>query len=370
VLLREVGFPVGVFAASRLAVLVAWSASAYLADTRVLQGHWDERWYVNVAELGYLPVDPAGAVDRFAGGRNVASHPGFFPLLPMAMRWVAAVTGMSPLAAGRLLSLVFGALACVLLWRLVRRLADDGVADRAVALFAFFPGAVVFSFAYTETMLLALAIPCLGALLDRRWLLAGMLAAVATTTRPNAVVLIGCCAWTAGWAVLRRREWRALVAPALAPLGILGYFTFLWRRTGEPLTWFIVQREGWNERLDFGAGSVDAVLRAIGVGAQPAGPGEWQLVAGALTVLGGGWLLWRWRPPAELVIYTVGIIGLAVLSENLGPRPRFIVTAFPLIVALAHGLAGRRFTVLIATSAGLVIPLVFLYTGLVGRPIP
>src|SRR5438128_829027 len=83
-------------------------------------------------------------------------------------------------------------------------------AGRPVALFCFFPGAMVLSLAYSEALMLALAIGCLLALLKERWVTAGVLGAFATATRPNAVALVAACAWAAGTAIWRRRQWRAL----------------------------------------------------------------------------------------------------------------------------------------------------------------
>src|SRR5207253_1167110 len=124
-----------------------------------------------------------------------------------------------------------------LLWRLLARIWGREVADRGTALFCFFPGSFVLSMVYSEPLMLALAIGCLLALLDRRWLVAGVLAGLATGVRPNAVALVAACAWAAAVAIVKRREWRALVAPLLAPAGLVAFFAFLWARTGRPDAW-------------------------------------------------------------------------------------------------------------------------------------
>src|SRR5205807_2529096 len=56
----------------------------------------------------------------------------------------------------------------------------------------------------------------------------------------------------AGVAIWRDREWRAVVAPLLAPVGMLAFFGFLWWHTREPLISFRVESQGWGDRLDFG----------------------------------------------------------------------------------------------------------------------
>src|SRR5205085_561512 len=46
-----------------------------------------------------------------------------------------------------------------------------------------------------------------------------------------------------------RREWRAMAAPMLAPLGTIGYFSFLWLWTGDATAWGDTQWHGWHERF-------------------------------------------------------------------------------------------------------------------------
>jgi len=46
------------------------------------------------------------------------------------------------------------------------------------------------------------------------------------------------------YAIRLRREWRSLLAPLLSPVGIVAFFCFLWVRTGNPLAWYVTQREG------------------------------------------------------------------------------------------------------------------------------
>ena len=69
---------------------------------------------------------------------------------------------------------VLAVVAVVLVGVLARRLFDTDVAERAMVLFAVFPGSFVLSYAYAEALLIVLAALCLWFLLDERWLLAGV----------------------------------------------------------------------------------------------------------------------------------------------------------------------------------------------------
>jgi hypothetical protein len=340
--------PLLVYAVSRVVVLAGVVAAVRrhggLGLVEAL-GAWDGRWYTELATNGYPTVVPR----EFTRADPIA----FFPLFPMLMRGLAAATGLSELAAGAALATVFGAVATVLLWRFVERLSDQATADRAAALFAFFPASFVLSLAYAEGLALVFAIACLWALLERRWVIAGVAAALATATRPNMAVLGLCCAWAAVGAYRERRELEAFAAPALAPVGMLAFFGYLWAHTGEPLAWLMAQRYGWGERFDFGYHAMLEVV-ILALGRQTTDWGSVANVSALAFALGAGLLMWRWRPPAELVIYAVGVVVMAGMSQSLHTRPRFVMTAFPLIVAVAVSLRGWWFALALAVSTTLL----------------
>jgi hypothetical protein len=369
--------PLAIFAASRLVVLLAFLVAATVAaavgdDLRTgrpwppappgqsptltaLTG-WDGTWYAEIAKNGYGPRSSLMA---------------FFPGFPVTVRAVAAGTGWSHATAAVLTGMLFGALATVLLWHLSRRLGGSGFADRSAALFVFFPGSFVFSMGYAEPLMLAAALGCLLALDRQQWALAGMCGALATFTRPNAVVLVACAAWAATAAVRRGAGLTPLLAPVLTLAGAGGYFAFLWRRTGSVLAWFDVQSDLWKE--SFSPGSV--VRRAYRAVEQLAGnrPGPdlnflLPTIGVVFAVVAFVWLA-RWRPPATLTIFAVGVVGLAAGSATLGLRPRFLLTAFPLLQAVAWKLDGAAFAVTLAISAAMLSGLV-LVTVLTGLATP
>jgi hypothetical protein len=246
---------------------------------------------------------------------------------------------------------VAGLAACVVLWRLVGHLSGPAAADRAVGLFCFFPGAMILSLTYSEALMLALSIGCLYALLRERWLLAGILAALATATRPNALALVAACAWAAGVAIQKRRVWRALAAPALAPLGFVTFFVYLTRHTGQSDAYLRTQRQGWDQKLE-PKSTVDIVSNFLH---HPfADTNITVMVLGCLFLVVTLVLLVRSRPPGILLVYTVAVMGLALLSPTMGARPRFLLTAFPLIIVLAEDLPAPAFPTALALSATLM----------------
>jgi hypothetical protein len=318
---------------------------------------WDGDFYVSIAANGYpvqVPENPDGTARQ--------SELAFFPLYPLLARGVTALTPLGPHGALLLVSTLTGLAATLGLWVLVASLRDRAAADRATWLYAAFPGAFVWSMTYAEPVLAAFAVACTMALLARRWGLAGVLAAIGSASRPNGVVLALTCGGAALAAVWLRREWRALVAPALAPLGWLGTLAYLGAHTGEPLVWFRIQREAWGEYVDLGRRTLGRAWHVVAWPPQgiPLPMNELLptlgLVLTALLLLA----LWRWRAPLVLWLWSLGIVGLAAVSSGLGLRPRFVHSAFPLVAAGGVVLRGRTFAAVVALALAAQVALAWL----------
>ena len=93
---------------------------------------------------------------------------------------------LSTTVAGLIVSGIGGMVATVLVQRLATGWWGDRTGRKAVLIFCLFPGSVVFSMVYAEGLVLALAAGCILGLQQRRWLLAGALAGIATATEPEA----------------------------------------------------------------------------------------------------------------------------------------------------------------------------------------
>lgn len=347
------GTPVAAYLTSRFTVLVAmWLADVAVADRSFfdLGKRWDGGWYFQTALVGYPHEVPTVA------GRAVQSTLGFFPLFPMAARAVAVLPGVGPLTAAVAISLVGGLVATVLVWRLADVVWDRATADRAAVLFAFLPGSFVFSIAYSEGLMLALSAACLVLLYRQRWLLAGLAAALATATRPNALALVAAAAVAAVLAIRRDRTWSALVAPALAPAGFVAFNVFLRLRTGEWNAYSRTQSEGWGQVVspwatprviaDFWRNPFADVNVAL-------------LVVGTVLGVACVALLLAARPPAIILAYTAGLLVLCLSSEILGMRPRFFLTAFPLVYGVARVARGQAHSIAVGVEAAVLGSLTF-----------
>ena len=162
---------------------------------------YDANFYLGIAGHGYTG-DPAKAA--------------FFPLFPLLVHFTSFLTGGDYPLAGLIVSVACGAASAVGVWALAARVCGRRVADRAVALYCVFPGAMTFGMLYSEPLAVALGAAALLALLDRRWLLAGIIGALSTAERPTLIVLVAVSGVAAAQAIWTRREWRALLAARLA----------------------------------------------------------------------------------------------------------------------------------------------------------
>jgi hypothetical protein len=261
---------------------------------------------------------------------------------------------MSLFAAGVSISALTGLTATIGVWALVREYAGERTASRATILFAFFPGSFVFSMIYSEGLVITGAAFGLLALMRRKWVLAGLLGLVATAAAPIALAFFVCCAWAAFVAIRRDREWRALAAPILAPLGSLAYLVWVWQHTGVLSAFTQTERGGWHSYL-----SLAYPFRIIGgFIAHPLGStANHTLVAVCIiAVVLAALIGWHDRQPSLVLMYGIAVGVLAILTAPVGPRPRIILDAFPLILAVAvRYREGWKYRLAVVGSAALLV---------------
>jgi hypothetical protein len=323
------------------------SASGLIAQVLT---SWDGKWYLEIVRSGYPREIPAG-ITYFQEEARAA----FFPVYPLLVRAVDVVLPGGDTLAALVTNLVLGLVAVLLVGLLARELTDNEVAARAMVLFAVFPGSFVLSFAYSEATLIVLAAACLLLLVREQWVVAGLVAALATATRPNGIALVAACAVASFLAIRARRDWTSLAAPVLAPLGFLGFQWWLGLHAGERLPWFRVQREAWAEGTSFGATALSNTLSFL---THPlASPTDALTAASLVALLAGVYAAWKHRLPWPIVAYVAVVVALMLLPATVTARPRFVFTAFPLVIPVAAWWPERdRFgweLTLVACGAGL-----------------
>lgn len=289
---------------------------------------WDGKWYLEVARDGYpRQIPPDITFDQ------LEARAAFFPLYPSLVRIVNPVIPGGDTVAALSVNVVLGAVVVALVGLLARGWWGDKVAGRAMVLMAMFPASVVLTMAYSEALLLALAAGCLLALDRRRWALAGVLAAFGTAARPNGVALCAACAVAALIAIVQRREWRSLIAPILSPIGFLAFQVWVGWHADERGVWARVQREAWDEGTSFG---FTALERSWSAFRHPlSSPTDLVTALSVVAMVGLLGAMWRRRPPMAAVAYTAVVLALMLAPSTVTARPRFLYTAFPLVLCFA-----------------------------------
>lgn len=310
---------------ARLAGLAEPSAGSSVSGALT---SWDGLWYLAVVRDGYPESIPADITFE-----QLEARAAFFPLFPGAVRLADAALPAGDTFAALFLNAVLGALCVLLVGLLAREVADERVATRAMVLFAIFPGSFVLSFAYAEALMIVFAGSCLLFLRDQRWVLAGFAAMLTTATRPNGVAIVAACAVAAFFAIRRDRDWAALAAPTLAPLGFIGFMLYVDATAGERGAWFRVQTEAWDEGVSFGWTAVTSVAEFF--------TDPLDSPTGAITtvcVIAAAFMVWasvRVQVPWEWLAFSAVILAMVLLPETVTIRPRFLFAAFPLFIGVA-----------------------------------
>jgi hypothetical protein len=317
-----------------------------LSWTRFLFIYKDAGWFQTIAEHGY----PA----RLATGGGPGSAAAFFPVFPGLVRLASYVTAGNYVAGGLVVSILAGAASSLLVWVLAAWVRGRWVADRAAALYCFFPGAMTFGMTYSEPVTVALGAATLLALVNRRWLLAGIIGAVGTAEASILLVLAAVSGIIALHAIWTRREWRALLAPALTPIGILAYFAYLGHRYHDYGFWFRIEQHGWNAHVDWGARTAHILLWNSPVSFQYRFVFTVYFIMLLAAAAGIGMLLAA-RLALPVTLYGV-LMPLTFLLSDANPRPRYVLCAFPLFIGAAAKLPRVLYwPVLVLSAAGLVI---------------
>lgn len=350
---------VGWYVLSRVLVLFAMgmAASVNAHSFSSTFRSWDATWYLQIAAHGYparhAPMDVGYGSGLIANEWAIAFMPGQ-PAFMAALH----VLGIGYVAAGLAISAAGGLAATLAVFKIAAITFDEKTAERAAVLFCLFPGAFVFSWVYSEGLALCLAFTALILLLRRHWLTAGLLAALAGGAHSDMAVVLEAASTTAAiGAIWNDRQWKSLIAPALAPLGLVSYMLYLQVHTGSWTNWTATQRYGWDQYIDFGQNQFWEFLGAL---AHPAEKGSVLTIAGIVFGVAALYALWkaRRRMPTPAIVMAATVVLVAVFSTQVGLRPRTLLAAgplFPALAALVGDRGARILSVVFAASTPLLL---------------
>jgi hypothetical protein len=370
-----------------MAVVLALLAWYGLTPGQAL-ARFDGQHYIQIASSGYvhkLTFLPDGKPERM----NIA----FYPLYPMLMAALHAVTRMPMEICGLVLSLAASLATAAGIGVLLEPLFGRRTALLTVTIWAVGVEAIVQSMLYAQPLIAAFAVWGAIAVRRRRPLLGAACAIGAGLSHSTGLGMVVVA--MAGSALVireaaRKKEWRATLAPAaafvLAPMGLLGYIAFLAVRFHRLDAWFLAESApGWSSEFDFGKYTALTLFGQLDTTDWFAANGVPHLVASLWIVPGIGitfWLLrdqgW-WperyrrkpalrpspdtsapatplgsgkplsapsgqpllaveRPPVPWELTVFSLVTFAVILTNSGPwgsKPRFLIPCVALSVAPA-----------------------------------
>jgi len=300
---------------------------------------WDCNWYVSVAADGY------DAAPHLVTGQWQANW-AFFPLYPLLIRGLDALTGSAPRAAGVAISTVCFIAFAVLGARYRQVTRGEDSPWMWLLLLTAWPYGLYFHVVYSEALYAALATAGLLALARARPLAAGCASALLTATRPTGILLAG---WICGEQLVRASSARpasraaAILLPAvIAPAGLLAFMAFLYLAVRDPLAFAHIQ-SGWQHT----ARNPVAVLRDAfaTVAMQPLRAGPWYLAAWPVLGLAAAIWLLATRRFAEAWLCGMTVL-VALASGTLWSMPRFVAANPAFLLAIADLLTAIRWRIL------------------------
>ncbi|MCL4789606.1 MAG: hypothetical protein KJ070_22925 [Verrucomicrobia bacterium] len=154
---------------------------------------WDIAHYLRLSQDGYEVDSPSCA---------------FYPMWPAAIRLGTVMTGNRPVLAAMLLANVLSLAGLWLLFRLIERHRGAVVSRDALILLLAFPGALFFSFPYTESLYLVILMLFFWGLELQRWFWAGLAGFLLPLTRPVGIFIV----LPLGWFLFEQWRSAALVS--------------------------------------------------------------------------------------------------------------------------------------------------------------
>lgn len=305
---------------------------------------WDSEYYLSMALHGYNDPTVESITDNSHTGQRISLSYAFMPLYSLLIRALALpfkLFGMEALAAATLAGVIIsllGALAGMFgIYELTRdRWGEEG-GLRAAFYLLIFPSGFFLAQVYTEGLFIGLTFGSLALLHRRKWLWAGLLAAVSIWARPGGGLILA-APMLLVWAM--DRSWQAdrkvnlgCLAAVSAPL--ISYL--IWACTPLAANFWAVEdsyfsrgllmveksyyqwRAGFNS-IFLGQNSQAAVYYAI------------ELAAVALALV---CIVCSIKSAPELALYSLGVLVFSISSGSPQGMVRYLLAAPAIFLVLA-----------------------------------
>lgn len=317
--------------------------------------------YLSIAQRGY--------------GSEIFQH-SFFPFYPILMRLLAVDSSLLSLSISGLLIANLSFVASIFfLWKLLKLDYPKRVVLLSICSLIFFPTSFFFGSLYTESLFLLLTLASFYFARRGNWFIAGFAGFLAAGTRIYGILLLP--ALLVEWFGQNKTnkepiKYLSMLPLLLIPLGLISYMWFLYKTTGNPLSFYTElsifgeQREGkfillyqvfWRyAKMLFTVTRSDPLYLTV-------------LLEAATSVFALLLIVWgilKKLRPSYLTYALLGYI-LPTLTGSFSSFPRYILVLFPVFIMLGLFLSERgkivRLLIFVIFTALLVIETMLFIRG-------
>ncbi|MHB1391238.1 MAG: hypothetical protein ACYCXF_08445 [Thermoleophilia bacterium] len=289
---------------------------------------WDGSWYLSIAEHGY-----------HAHFDKIPDYV-WFPLYPVLIRLFSFLTFGNYLVAAILISNLCLALAMVFVYRYTEIILGSRIARRSILYLSIFPLSFIFSIAYPASLLLLLCAAAFYFAETRRWAAAGLVGMLAAATNPLGVFislpLLLLYMRKKGWlqkeAIEHARLGKQILWLAIIPLGIVGYYVYLYFLTGS--FWADLDGEGHFGR-SFGlfANTIVKSVKLAGESGSILALLDLSFIATYFALL--AYMIWKKKFQLEHFLLAALFVLIPLSTGQTDGIGRYGMAAFPFFWALA-----------------------------------
>lgn len=319
---------------------------------------WDGAHYLSIAQKGYLTTGDE---------RNFIV---FYPLYPALTKVLGVLLGGRYFLAGITLSVLSFSLGCYFLYRLADELWGSRAALRSVLLACAFPATHFFGAPMSEGLFFLLSISAVFYIRKHKFILGGVLGALAALTRNFGVLLVIPLACEIFTAKPRGKRLAAgLSGIFIVLLGTFSYLALNYAVTGNMFTFLEIQKSHWQQQFQFPYKSLKSIVEYVFANKQ-----EWPRLAAlwipqlfSITVFLAAFSLGGAALPAPLMLYSAAYIFVALSPSWLLSAPRYLLPLFPVYISLSM-LLRKKIPFYISLGLLLTLALLYLKMFLIGWP--
>lgn len=287
---------------------------------------WDVNAYVRIAEYGY---QTAGE-----GAADIA----FFPLFPFFIALLGAISSLSFVYSGFVVSTITSSLAAVMFYKLVLLDNNRKIAFTAVTLLFLFPTAFFLHIPYTESLFLFLVVSTFYFLRIKLFMAAFIFAAFASATRLPGIALVPAILVEiilTNRNLIKKKPLILLFALVVPPSGFIFYLVLNYLVHGNFVAFTVLLEKNWGTHFSLFASGFEAAWSSISwrQGAEVLTLGYAQLFAVGLGVI--SLVYSAFKLPVSYTVYMLVSLLMYSLTSFWLSMPRYIIVLFPMFVFLA-----------------------------------